>query len=82
MNPYPNPFNPTTAVSFSIPERAIVFLRLYDVLGRQIAILQDGVMNAGSYKITFNASRLTSGIYFLRMESTNFVEVKKLILLK
>jgi V8-like Glu-specific endopeptidase len=82
MNPYPNPFNPTTTISFSIPKKSIVHLRLYDALGRQVTILQDGMVDAGIYKITFNGSKLASGIYFLRMDSINFINVKKIVLLK
>lgn len=82
MDPYPNPFNPTTTVSFVIPKRATVLLRLYDILGRQVLLLHNGTMDAGSYTMRLNGSSLTSGIYFLRMESTNFVETKKLVLLK
>lgn len=85
---YPNPFNPTTEISYSIPESGFVQLDVYDVLGSVVANLVDKEQTKGNYKIVFNASSLTSGIYFYRLQigafagNATFTETKKLILLK
>jgi hypothetical protein len=79
---YPNPFNPTTTISYQIPVENHVTLKIYDVLGAEVATLINAKQAAGSYDVTFNASNLASGIYFYKIESGNFVSVKKLVLLK
>jgi polygalacturonase len=86
---YPNPFNPSTTIRYSIPQSSHVKILLYDILGKEVATLVDGEKNAGNYKVKFNASSLTSGVYFYRIEVTpntgqagNFVLVKKMILLR
>ena len=87
---YPNPFNPSTVISYSIPSVGIrqqpddlsVLIRVFDVLGREVATLVNKVQTAGNYKVTFNATHLSSGIYFYRMEAGDFVQTKKLVLLK
>jgi hypothetical protein len=79
---YPNPFNPTTTISYSIKENDLVQLKVYDILGREVAVLVNEDQKSGSYQITFNASNLPSGIYFYKLTSGNFTETKKLILLK
>jgi photosystem II stability/assembly factor-like uncharacterized protein len=79
---YPNPFNPTTTITYSIPEAARVKLIVYDALGRETALLVDEDRAAGTYSVEFNASELTSGIYFYSLESAGAVISKKLILLR
>lgn len=79
---YPNPFNPETLISFNIPESGFVKLAVYDMLGREIAKLFNGELNAGSYSYNFNATGLNSGAYVYRLETSNSVLSKKMILLK
>jgi hypothetical protein len=79
---YPNPFNPYTKIRFDIPQKAFVDLTLYDPLGRRVAVLVNEEKIAGSYSVGFDASNLPSGIYFCRMVSSNFVDTKKLSLIK
>jgi len=79
---YPNPFNPTTTISFSIPENQNVELKVYDLLGNEVANLVNEYKSAGSYSVNFNASNLASGIYFYKLKAGNFQQTKKLILLK
>jgi hypothetical protein len=79
---YPNPFNPSTVIKYSIPTNSYVQIKLYDVIGREVSTLAKGQMNAGTYSITFNAESLPSGIYFYRIQAGNFVQTKKMILLK
>ncbi len=79
---YPNPFNPTTTIKFSLPKSSNVKLAVYDILGRLVTKLIDGNLEAGYHKVQFNASNLASGVYFYRIEAGNFVNVKKLMLLK
>ena len=79
---YPNPFNPSTTISYTIPKSGFVQLKVYDLLGREVASLVDKERAVGNYKVEFNASNLTSGIYFYRLQSNNFTETKKLAILK
>ncbi|MGE5806314.1 MAG: T9SS type A sorting domain-containing protein [Ignavibacteria bacterium] len=79
---YPNPFNPVTTIKYSIPNRSKVTIKVFDLLGREIATLVDEEKSAGNYKVEFNGVGLPSGIYFYRMETEKFSETKKLILLK
>ena len=79
---YPNPFNPTTTISYSILKNGLVTLKVYDILGIEVAELVNEVKEAGNYSVTFNASELPSGIYFYTLTSGNFIATKKLILLK
>ena len=79
---YPNPFNPSTTIKFGIPEKNNVVIKIYNSLGSEIATLVNEVREAGSYEIQFNANNLSSGIYYYKIESGNFVETKKMILLK
>ena len=79
---YPNPFNPTTTLSYSIPKKGMVELKVYDVLGREVATLVDKEQHAGSYDLQFDASSLTSGIYFYQLRAGGFVESRKMVLLK
>ncbi len=79
---YPNPFNPTTTILFALPRRAEVKLKIYDLLGREVATLLDKELQPGEYKVNFEARGLQSGIYFYRIEASGFVQTRKLTLLK
>lgn len=79
---FPNPFNPTTLISYQLPENGFVSLKVYNLLGAEIATLVNNVQTAGVHKITFNASNLVSGIYFYKIQAGSFTAVRKLILLK
>jgi len=79
---YPNPFNPATRISYSIPKQGLVMIKLYDVLGKQVAELVNEVKGAGSYAIDFNASSFASGVYYYKIESGDFIDTKKMMLVK
>ena len=79
---YPNPFNPSTTISYSIPKESFVTLKIYDVLGRELQTLVTGEKPPGKYKIIFYAKKYSSGIYFYVMHAGDFIETKKLILVK
>ena len=79
---YPNPFNPATQIKYSIAKAGIVTLKVYDILGRQVADLVNKYQEAGKYTVDFNASRLASGVYIYRIESSSFTNVKKMMLIK
>ena len=79
---YPNPFNPTTTINFRIPISGNTKLTVYNVLGQKVATLVDRYLTAGSYKYQFDASNLPSGVYFYRLQSKNYSQVKKMMLLK
>jgi hypothetical protein len=83
---YPNPFNPSTVISYEIPINCNVTLKVYDVLGKEVATLLDEYKPAGSYKIDFNTSSINhqtaSGIYFYQLRSGDFIQTKKMILIK
>jgi hypothetical protein len=78
----PNPFNPVTEIAFNLPEGSMVRLEIFNITGQRVAVLADGYYDAGRYSVTWNASRQTSGIYFYRISTDNFIESKKMILLK
>jgi hypothetical protein len=79
---YPNPFNPSTTIKYAIPKQEHVILKVYDMLGKEVALLVNENKESGEYDINFNASKLASGIYFYRITAGEFTETKKLILLK
>ena len=79
---YPNPFNPETKIDFSIPEKQLISLKIYNVIGEQVAELLNEVRNAGSYSVTFNGTGLPSGIYVYSLKTENLVINKKMTLLK
>ncbi len=79
---YPNPFNPSTTIRFSLPKETQLKINIYNMLGELVETLAEGNYEAGYYKVTFNASNLPSGTYIYRLESSEFVQVKKMILVK
>lgn len=79
---YPNPFNPTTKIDFTIPNNEFVSIKVFDVLGKEVATLVNKKMDKGSYSVSFNASKLTSGVYFYKIVSGNFSSVKRMMLVK
>jgi hypothetical protein len=79
---YPNPFNPTTKIDFAIPKSGFVSIKVYDMLGKEVAQLVNEDYNAGSYTIHFTANKLTSGTYFYKIQAGDFTAVKSMILVK
>ncbi len=79
---YPNPFNPSTTIRFSLPKREHVTLKVFDVLGREVATLVDGAVDTGEHAVMFNATALPSGIYFYQITTQSFSKVQKAVLLK
>ncbi|MBC8044430.1 MAG: T9SS type A sorting domain-containing protein, partial [Rhizobacter sp.] len=79
---YPNPFNPTTNITYTLQKPETVSLKVYDVLGREVETLVQSRKAAGTYTVTFNASKLTSGVYFYRLNAGGFVSSKKMMLVK
>ncbi|MBK8981907.1 MAG: T9SS type A sorting domain-containing protein [Ignavibacteria bacterium] len=79
---YPNPFNPVTKITFSIPVSGNISIRVYDITGKEIKTLVNEFRNAGTYDTEFNGSDLSSGVYYYKMETGNFSEIKKMILIK
>ncbi len=79
---YPNPFNPETSIRFSLPENSVVSLKVYDVNGKLVKTLVNGLTAAGSHEVSFNASELASGVYFCTLKAGVFTETKKLMLTK
>jgi hypothetical protein len=81
-NNYPNPFNPSTTIRFSLPEKQNVKITVFNTLGQKVAEILNGEMEAGVHEVNFNASNLTSGIYICKMNAGNFTQTKKLMLVK
>jgi len=79
---YPNPFNPYTKISYTVPQRAYVHLRVYDMLAKEVVELVNTMQESGRYEVTFDGTNLPSGAYFYKLEAGNYVEVKKLLLVK
>jgi len=79
---YPNPFNPNTTIKYDLPKAGVVTVKIYDVNGREMRTLLNENKEAGYYTIQFNASDLSSGVYFYRIQSADFVSTKKMVLLK
>ncbi len=79
---YPNPFNPTTTITYSLVQAQNVTLKVYDILGREVATLFKGWQSSGTHKIQFDATRLASGLYFYRMQTKGFVLTRKMMLIK
>lgn len=78
---YPNPFNPETVIEYYVPKGSFVSLKVYNLLGNEVATIVNGYQDSGVYKFKFNASRLSSGIYFYALESGDFKQTRKMILL-
>jgi len=79
---YPNPFNPSTSIQYAVPENQFVSLKVYDLLGKEVATLVNEEQQAGYYSIDFNSSNLATGMYIYKIQAGNFIETKKMILLK
>ena len=85
---YPNPFNPTTKIKFSIPGHQVgqtflsVHLCIYDILGREVATLVNDKLSPGSYEVTWDGSNFSSGIYFYRLQTNDFTQTNKMVLIK
>ncbi len=79
---FPNPFNPTTNIKFSIPKNAQTYLKVYDVLGNEVSTYFNEVLNAGTYNVLFEAQNLSSGIYYYKLVSGDFTETKRMMLVK
>jgi len=79
---YPNPFNPSTNIKFSVPKTGVVKLSIYDTLGKEVAVLVNSMVETGSNEVSFNALNLPSGVYFYRLQAGDFIQTKKMVLLK
>ncbi len=79
---YPNPFNPKTNIGFQISDFGFVSLKVYDILGNNVATLINDYLSAGEYEVEFNASELPSGIYFIQLKAGIYLETNKMVLLK
>jgi hypothetical protein len=79
---YPNPFNPSTTISFSLPSKSFVTLKVFDIMSREVTTLINKELSAGNYLQKWNAVNISSGIYFYRLQAGAFTETKKLVLLK
>jgi hypothetical protein len=79
---FPNPFNPTTTISFSLPSRSFVSLKVFDLLGKEVATIISEEMPVGKYSKQWNAANVSSGVYFYRLQAGTFTEIKKLVLLR
>ncbi len=79
---FPNPFNPSTKINFTLPKSEYTFLRIYDILGREVKTLVNGPLNAGEYQVDFDAKDLASGMYYYSLRAGENVTVKKMVLVK
>ena len=79
---YPNPFNPATRIRYTIPEAGRVSLKVFNLLGQEVASLVNQEQNAGNYVALFEANKLSSGVYFYRLEAGSFTQVLKMVLMK
>ena len=82
MQNYPNPFNPSTTIKFDIPKSTFVRLSVFDITGREIAVLANENIRAGEYETTWDASGVASGVYFYRLITSDFTQTKKMSLIK
>jgi len=78
----PNPFNPSTVINCLIPEQSFITLKVYDILGKEVVTLVSGEKQMGTYEVEFNANGLTSGVYFYQLRTRDFVETRKMLLMK
>ena len=81
-NAYPNPWNPTTTIRYQVPVNILVTIKVFDALGREVSTLVNEVKSAGNYELTFNGKGLSSGVYYYQMKAGNFIETKKITLIK
>jgi hypothetical protein len=79
---YPNPFNPVTKIEYSLPQNSYITLKVYNILGKEVATLADKYERAGNHVVTYDAANLASGIYFYTLKSGNFTQTKKMTLIK
>jgi hypothetical protein len=79
---FPNPFNPSTTIRFSVPEQGLVTLKVFNLLGEEVTTLINSELANGSYEVDFQATNFSSGIYFYTLKAGNFITTKKMILLK
>ncbi len=79
---YPNPFNPVTSITFEIPTASFVTLKVFDITGKELQTLVDENKNAGTYQVTFNGANLSSGIYYVKLQSGNISQIRKMMLIK
>jgi hypothetical protein len=79
---YPNPFNPSTKINIDVPKATLVKVAVYDMLGKEVDVLVNSQMNAGRYRIDWNAAKYSSGIYFYRIITSEFTDIKKMVLVK
>ena len=82
FEPYPNPFNAQTTIEFSLPLKDVMTIKVHDISGKEVRSIVHGIFDSGEHKVHWNASNLSSGIYFIRMESRHFVDTKKISLIK
>jgi len=82
LQPYPNPFNPTTTIEFSIPQTEFVTVKVYNIVGHEITTLINDELSTGNHSIQWDGSHQPSGVYFVKIESISFVQTKKIVLLK
>ena len=81
-NNYPNPFNPKTIIEYSVPKEGLVTLKVYNIIGQEVATLKNEIQKPGSYRVNFDGSKLASGVYFYRLQASNFNQIKKMMLIK
>ncbi len=79
---FPNPYNPTTTINYQLPNNNFVTLKVYNLLGEEIATLVNGEVEAGVHEVQFDGSKLSSGIYFYKLTAGKFTEIKKMMLIK
>jgi hypothetical protein len=79
---FPNPFNPVTKINFALPKQGFVTLKIYDIVGREVQTLVSEMKQAGYYSIDFSGSSLSSGVYFYKIQTDDFVSVKRMVLIK
>jgi len=79
---YPNPFNPATVIKYQVPKASNVKISIFDILGKEVATLINGKVEAGYHQVEFNGSNFASGLYLYKIEADGFTDVKKMILVK
>jgi hypothetical protein len=82
MPPYPNPFNCQTILCFEVPKAEYISLIVYDIMGREICVLEEDFLLSGTYQVIFDASKFASGIYFAQLQAGDFMQTQKMVLMK